>query len=765
MRLDGWSIEGFGILAHHEVRPLSPGLSVFLGRNEAGKSTLLAFLRWALFGFEGAQDREIYYPPQAGGRYGGRVFLDHAGAGTTIERIGEGRRKKGTSCTILRDGQAAPSEELEDLLGGATAALYRSVFAFSTADAAIRKARDGFRAFRSLGDKLTALKARRDDAEASARDAGPEDSWCPPAASPYWVGAIAAAFLLATAAAGLKGQPLGAGALFLLASLTGGLARYLAFSIRDAAHRRARAIERLEQARKRMTDIDGEKAKLDVERRETQARIVKAAAALGLKGKQVTEANLEQVATRVQRMRAELARWEGRGSDLTHAVERERRAAQAARLQQEQVEERDAASRQAQAAWEGWKQRRGLPAALKPDLVVQLLQEIVRIRGLIAARRDLDTRARQFRGQVDAWEAGCRGLLARANAAAGVGAPLVDAFLALYRHSRDHRERMTRIEAIREELRSIDARLRSARDRVVALEKQRDALYAAGGAADEQEFRRRLGVFRKRQTLREDVRKARRRLAEILGGESEVARCTADLREGRKQEWEQEDAKNEIRAREIEEELKKLYSDLGGVKNKRKDLESSGTIPEIDLELGQARVAREKALRDWHVAAIAQELIKGALSTIMKTRQPQVLAEASTAFNAVTGSAYVKIVLEEDGETLGILDSSDRRKRPEQLSRGTVEQLYVCLRLGLIREFARKKVALPVVMDDVLVNFDTIRARAMAGVLGDFAREHQVLIFTCHPETVALLREVVPDAGVYPLDAGAPVAVTPPSSS
>jgi uncharacterized protein YhaN len=43
------------------------------------------------------------------------------------------------------------------------------------------------------------------------------------------------------------------------------------------------------------------------------------------------------------------------------------------------------------------------------------------------------------------------------------------------------------------------------------------------------------------------------------------------------------------------------------------------------------------------------------------------------------------------------------------------------------------------VLDDVLVNFDPERARAMARTLGAFAREHQLLFFTCHPSMRDLL--------------------------
>ena len=101
-------------------------------------------------------------------------------------------------------------------------------------------------------------------------------------------------------------------------------------------------------------------------------------------------------------------------------------------------------------------------------------------------------------------------------------------------------------------------------------------------------------------------------------------------------------------------------------------------------------------------------------------------------------------VVQEGGEgELAVLDRRGGRKRLPELSRGTAEQLYLCLRLGLVAFFARQSGPVPLVMDDVLVNFDPRRARAMARVLTTFSREHgvQVLLFTCHPGTRDLLRE------------------------
>src|SRR5680860_1880794 len=74
MHIDGWHIDGFGVFSGYSRRGLGEGLTVFLGPNEAGKSTLLAFLRWVLVGYppRGAGDN---YPPLHGGEHGGRVFL------------------------------------------------------------------------------------------------------------------------------------------------------------------------------------------------------------------------------------------------------------------------------------------------------------------------------------------------------------------------------------------------------------------------------------------------------------------------------------------------------------------------------------------------------------------------------------------------------------------------------------------------------------------------------------------------------------------
>ncbi len=162
-----------------------------------------------------------------------------------------------------------------------------------------------------------------------------------------------------------------------------------------------------------------------------------------------------------------------------------------------------------------------------------------------------------------------------------------------------------------------------------------------------------------------------------------------------------------------------------------------------------------EALSEWRLLAIAQSLVQGTLRRYELERQPAVLNRAAASFSRITDGRYRRLVTQEDGIDLIAADGS--RLDAAALSRGTAEQLYLCLRLALAAEFGRLAVPLPLVMDDVLVNFDPERARLAAQVLLDATPEHQILLFTCHPETVDLLIGLAPGIKVVEIHRQTPV--------
>jgi len=117
----------------------------------------------------------------------------------------------------------------------------------------------------------------------------------------------------------------------------------------------------------------------------------------------------------------------------------------------------------------------------------------------------------------------------------------------------------------------------------------------------------------------------------------------------------------------------------------------------------------------------------------------------------MTRGRYTKIIAPVGADTIEVLAAAGERRKPEELSRGTTEQLYLALRFGYIRLRAADHERLPVVMDDILVNFDPHRATEAASAILKLADEHQILFFTCHPETVAQFRKHDTSLPVYRL--------------
>ena len=132
-------------------------------------------------------------------------------------------------------------------------------------------------------------------------------------------------------------------------------------------------------------------------------------------------------------------------------------------------------------------------------------------------------------------------------------------------------------------------------------------------------------------------------------------------------------------------------------------------------------------------------------------RQPETLQEASGYLNRLTEGHYPRIWTRLVGEELLVDNKNDETITVDKLSRGTREAVYLSLRLALIGAYARRGAVLPMVMDDILVNFDARRARAAAELLVEFSRNgYQLLMFTCHEHMVQLFHSLNVDVKVLP---------------
>jgi hypothetical protein len=206
---------------------------------------------------------------------------------------------------------------------------------------------------------------------------------------------------------------------------------------------------------------------------------------------------------------------------------------------------------------------------------------------------------------------------------------------------------------------------------------------------------------------------------------------------------EQEQLQREID--QLNDQLDELTMARGALLAERGRREYSDEVIALATELAALDTHLESAFERWIVVTTATQLLRSTLEQFERERQPAVIARAADLFATVTEGRYRMLISREDANarrSLEVEREDGARIDYTRLSTGTQQQLYLCVRLAL----AERSRQLPMVLDDVLVNFDPRRARNVARVLAEVAEELQLLLFSCHPSVV----EVFAAAGASP---------------
>lgn len=173
---------------------------------------------------------------------------------------------------------------------------------------------------------------------------------------------------------------------------------------------------------------------------------------------------------------------------------------------------------------------------------------------------------------------------------------------------------------------------------------------------------------------------------------------------------------------------------------------------ELRLELSGLAERLQETAEQYAVLRTAARLVGATQERYERERQPDVVRRAQEVFRTITGERYIGLTVPIAGGAVEVFDAHSEAKTADELSRGTAEQMYLALRLGLIGQLDDVGRGLPVLMDDVLVNFDPERRRGAAEAIAELAQHRQVVLFTCHPETAELLVSVSPHATRITLD-------------
>lgn len=434
---------------------------------------------------------------------------------------------------------------------------------------------------------------------------------------------------------------------------------------------------------------------------------------------------------------------EQRCHDASQACEQARLTeAETSRVLAKAQEERDTASQARDAvlaAWREWLVERGFQASLAPDTAREAL-------ALLDRSWDQLQTLGKLGAESERCQATCAAFLAQTEALlAALGRPVVPpeqreaALEALLKATEENEQQQAAAATLhRQEGKSKQTLARAEEHRTEAAAALA-ALLAHHGAETADALRARVLIAAERQTAAAERTQLLRNLKTALGTTDEATVRVA-FAETEPNALGDEIARLGGEVGEIQEQAEALRNQRAEVLERRKTLASSDEIARLRQEQEAVRAELDAAALDWARAALARQLLTDAKQTFERERQPEVLKEASAFFRLLTSERYAGLFSPLGGNRELLAQLADGRfLTPDQLSRGTVEQLHLALRFGFLVDSARKGTCLPVIMDEILVNFDPGRAAAAARAIGRLAETHQILFFTCHPATAELL--------------------------
>jgi uncharacterized protein YhaN len=166
------------------------------------------------------------------------------------------------------------------------------------------------------------------------------------------------------------------------------------------------------------------------------------------------------------------------------------------------------------------------------------------------------------------------------------------------------------------------------------------------------------------------------------------------------------------------------------------------------VEAKQHLLARlESRVEEYVRAKLAAAVLRAAVERFREKNQGPVLSRAGTLFAELTCGSFTGLRTDFDDRNepvlIGVRADSGERVAVSGMSEGTHDQLFLALKLAMLEHYLDQNPPFPLVLDDILVQFDDTRASAALRVLAALSRRTQVVFFTHHEHLVDLARKQI----------------------
>ena len=186
----------------------------------------------------------------------------------------------------------------------------------------------------------------------------------------------------------------------------------------------------------------------------------------------------------------------------------------------------------------------------------------------------------------------------------------------------------------------------------------------------------------------------------------------------------------------IQEEMEKTQKELNSIKIKlhELDFDKENVEPKVDnlMKIEETLVNNNEKIVNLRKLEksmnLAKEFLARAYEKMKNTVTPKFTENLSKNINEITDGKYTNVMVQDDKGLVVELENGNYVEA-NRLSVGTIDQLYLSLRLSMTEDLSKEK--MPIILDEAFAYYDTQRLENILKYLVNTYPDRQIMIFTC----------------------------------
>ncbi len=181
----------------------------------------------------------------------------------------------------------------------------------------------------------------------------------------------------------------------------------------------------------------------------------------------------------------------------------------------------------------------------------------------------------------------------------------------------------------------------------------------------------------------------------------------------------------------VEGRIKEAQLKIAALKARLEDVPAESELSRVIEEISQYKEKKEALEMKGSALSLASQILKEVALDMQKNYIPELNKEMSRIMDLVTLGRYKKISTNDELKINLEVPETEELMPVSRLSGGTIDQVYLSMRLAAVSLMDREREKLPLFLDEPFSQYDEERVKNAFELLKDISKERQIFFFTC----------------------------------